>query len=286
MAAKNKSLTLKDGPRRNDFSDFALVLNNGQELKCHKIKLAEVSQFFCSMLKRDCIETKSNKMEVPECDPETVESFLDYIYADYERVPEQDFYKRNFDKKRKTPDLLRMCHMYEVITDLLEECTEYLMININDNNTVDIWSVAETIGNVGLKKLALDHLGSKGDQLLAVPRLKESFQSLQLVESLVSYLSHQSPTPSSKDVITVKVRCYTPYEQPHRYEQAVQVKLSDTVKTLRLLVTDSLFDVSGSRWRCRPGSCRKRGCNRFEEEHRTLRFYNITTETVLECDIF
>ena len=285
MASKNKSLTLKDGPRRDDFSDFALVLNNGQELKCHKIKLAEVSQFFCSMLKRDCIETKSNKMEVPEFDPETVESFLDYIYADYKKVPEQDVYKRSFDKKRTTPDLLRMCHMYEV-TDLLEECTKYLVNNINDNNAVDIWGVAETIGNVGLKKLALDHLGSKGDQLLEVPRLKESFQSLQLVESLVSYLSHQSPTTSSKDVITVKVRCYTPYEQPHRYEQAVQVKLSDTVKTLRLLVTDSLFDVSGSRWRCRPGSCRKRGCNRFEEEHRTLRFYNITTETVLECDIF
>ena len=92
----------KPSPDREDFSDFALVLKNGQELKCHRRELAKVSPVFCAMLKQDFIETQTNKMQVTEFEPETVQSFLDYVYN-----------LNNFDKERLTTDLLNMCQRYK-----------------------------------------------------------------------------------------------------------------------------------------------------------------------------
>ena len=136
MAAKNNSSTFpttKGVPIREDFSDFTIILENGQEVKCHKIKLAEASPVFRAMLKKDFVETKNSKMQMTEFGQETVESFLDYIYAEQRLIPDQDVYKRNFDKKRLTAELLRFCHMFDV-TNLMEKCIEHLKKNVEDTN--------------------------------------------------------------------------------------------------------------------------------------------------------
>ena len=104
MAAKDNSSTLpssEGGTIREESSDFIIILDNGEEVKCHKIKLAEASPVFRAMLKKDFVETKNSKMQMTQFDQETVKSFLDYIYEDHELVPGQDVYKRNFDKKEK-----------------------------------------------------------------------------------------------------------------------------------------------------------------------------------------
>ena len=102
MAAKDETSTPEETPHREDFADFALVLKKGTELKCHKFMLAKVSSVFCAMLKQDFIETQTNKMQVTEFEPETVQSFLDYVYN-----------LNNFDKERLTTDLLNMCQRYK-----------------------------------------------------------------------------------------------------------------------------------------------------------------------------
>ena len=87
MAAKDESSTglkAKDVPSREEFSDFTIVCENGQEVKCHKIMLAKASPVFCRMMRKDCTETKTNKIQLAEFDQETVESFLDYNYAEQE----------------------------------------------------------------------------------------------------------------------------------------------------------------------------------------------------------
>ena len=148
MAAKETSSDT-DVSKREEFSDFALILKDGQELKCHKVVLAKVSPFFCAMLRQGCVETETNKMKVTEFEPDTVESLLDYIYAELVLDPVHKHYQRNFDEDRLTPVLLRMSHMYQII-NLQDECVKHLMENIEDTNAVDIWSVAETIGHVEL----------------------------------------------------------------------------------------------------------------------------------------
>merc|ERR1719295_1130970 len=92
MAAPDKLLTCptqEDVLIREEFSDFTIVMANGQEVKCHKFMLAKASPVFRAMLKKDFLETKTNRMQMTEFDPETVQSFMDYIYADQEVVSEK-----------------------------------------------------------------------------------------------------------------------------------------------------------------------------------------------------
>jgi len=291
MAAKEHSSTTS-APEgsfgREDFPDFALVLKDGHELKCHKVKLAEVSLVFCAMLRQDCVETKSNKMKITEIDRVTVESFLDYIYADLELDAEQDMYKKKFDKKSLTPELLKMSHMYQV-QNLQVKCVKYLMKNIEDNNAVDIWNVAEMISNEELREVALDHLIKKGDKLAEVTGLKQSFQSPQLAESIVLYLSARiaSPSPTVNDeIITVIVVSSHIISTTRK----IHVKLSDTVKVLRLLFDKELAVPSRTdvgafpSYKCQEGSLTANGLS-LDDEQRTLASYGLYDQCTIRCQI-
>ena len=176
------------GPIREESSDFALLLKDGRELQCHKVKLSEVSPFFRAMFRQNCEETLTNKMKVKTFEPDTAESFLDFIYADLEDFPGQNLFKKKFEEERLTPDLLRMSHMYDV-SMIQVNCVKHLKKSINDANVVDVWSAAETTGNESLKALALDHLGKKGEKMVDIPRMKEAYASPQMMESLVTYMS-------------------------------------------------------------------------------------------------
>jgi len=227
--------------QREEFTDFALVLKDGRELKCHKILLGRVSPFFSAMLRNDCVETQTGRMKVLQFEPDTVETFLDSIYADLKLAPP-------LDEKRVTLDLLKMCHMYG-LKSLHDRCAGHLKRSIDDTNVVETWVAAESLGNEELKQMALDHLKKKGNKILDVPGIKDSFCSPQLVESLVSHLT-LSPRPSSgDDVITVHIvhiyGCYNFVDGSNfSYLGAFKVKPSNTVETLQCLVDDH-FGESG-----------------------------------------
>ena len=262
MATKESpSSSDPDEPGREEF--LVQVLNNGQELKCHKYMLAKASPFFCAMLRQNFVETSTNKMKVPEFDLETAKSFLDYIYGDVDPWDEDD----SFDFDRLTPELLRMSHMYRV-TKLQEHCVDHLGYNIEDSNAVDIWKVAEKIGNEKLKRAALDHFGWKGTELLDVPGFKESLQSPQARESLVIHLAKSF---ASHEVITVKVeyRWVKDGKQLLRSPKQFDVRLSEEVKTIRYLISDSCLSSKSKRqYRCKMGSLRLPGATSGLHEDR------------------
>lgn len=278
MASKNVTSNGEDAPRRDEFADFALVLKDGREIKCHKIKLAKASPFFCRMLRNGCVETQTNTMQVTEFEPATVEAFLDYIYAELELVPDQDMFKKNFDKKRMTPDLLKMSHMYEVTT-LHGECVKHLAENVQDGNAVEIWTVAETFGYAELKKKALGHIMEKGDQMLEVPGVKESNQ---LLVSLVTLMSDRmSPVPD--DAITIKVV---------HIKQGVlgavlgelgyiNMKPTDTVTDLRLKTDMVVAQKYELPWSCQEGSFSFGGI--LLEENRSLESCNLRNGSLVAC---
>merc|ERR1719259_1547214 len=145
-------------------------------------------------------------MHLTDFDQETVESFLDYIYGEQKFVPGQNVFKRRFDKKRLTAELLRFCHMYD-LRSLLEMCIEHLRKNMDDGNAVEVWTVAEAIGHEDLKKVALEYLGKKKEKLLEVSGVEESFQSPQLMKSLVNHLICQPVLPDGEAIITFYVHC-------------------------------------------------------------------------------
>ena len=124
-------------PDREEFSDFALVLQDGRELPCHKVVLARESPFFRKMLKQDGEETHTNKMKVTEFEPATAESFLDFVFADLKHVPKHDMFKKDFDRSRLTTELLRMSHLYDMKI-LQDICAKHLKKNIVDA----LWSTS------------------------------------------------------------------------------------------------------------------------------------------------
>jgi len=289
------SLDSADKLQREEFADFALVLKDGQELKCHKVKLAEASLFFRAMLRQECVETRTNKMKVTEFEQGTVESLLDYIYADQgllgvsknvaewasksDKLERLNVDKRNFDLKRLSPELLRMCHMYQVKT-LEEKCVLYFIETIQDTNAVDIWRVAEMIDNNKLKKVALDYLWKKGETMSDVPGLKETFQSPLLVESLVNFLGKWKTT-AEDEVKTFIVTVVLDHNSEILFcDRRVKGKVTHSVHSLRLLIDEDLEQARLDNkvahiYKCKPGTLRLCISDECFDEEKTIAFYNL-----------
>ena len=304
MATKNEAIPRPDDDdlKRDEFSDFIIVLKDGRELQCHKFALAKASRVFRLMLRQDCEETRASKIKLTEFEPETVESFLDFIYADLQHVPDQNLLKKKFDEKRLTTDLLRMSHMYEV-TILLDMCVEFLKKNIVDTNVVDIWSAAETTGSGRLKDVALNHLGRKGEKMLDVPRMEEAYESPQMMKSLAKYqlmerqvkhTSQPTDTAIQKDEIIVNMKysggyCNGLYLYPKNY--TVEVKPSDKIRTLRILMNAALSRDGRSSWECQSVSFEQQlqpGSQIIEttlEDSQTLAGYGITSGSTFTCKL-
>jgi len=302
MATKDDSSTglmAEYALQREEFADFSLILKDGQELKCHKFMLAKVSSFFCAMLRQDCVETRTSKMKVTEFDQDTVESFLNYIYADQgllpigkrvqewasrlDKVERLNVDKRDFDLRRLTPELLRMCHMYQV-KNLEEKCIQYFIETIQDNNAVDIWKVAEMIDNDKLKKVALDYLWKKGETMSDVPGLKDTFHSPKLVESLVNFLGRWKTT-ADDEVKTFFVWTYLEDDQVLLHRK-IKAKMTHTVRMMRLLIDEDLEEARAANkvthiYKCQAGSlkndnfCFDEDEDGFLDEEKTLAFYNL-----------
>jgi len=281
--------TSEDFPERDEFSDFALVPKNGHELKCHKIKLAEASTVFCAMLRESSEETQTNKRTLNDFGQVTVESFLDYIYSDVKFVQDQKVYQKTFDEERLTPELLKLSHTYSV-KNLLEKCIEHLMANIEDHNVVEIWTVAEMMEHPELKKATLGYLGKKRSQMLEVPGLTDSFQSPELVKSLVAYISGRMA--ADDDVIYIFIKCiHKRYQMHWHFTQVIQVKLSATVREMGHQVDYSLGERNG--WKackCLKGTFRQtdqqfRVLERNDclEKDRIIESYNLKGGDRLEC---
>jgi len=290
----------EDALQREEFSDFTLVLKNGRKLKCHKVKLAEASPFFRTMLRQDCLETQNNQMKVTEYNPDTVETFLNYIYADLDLAKDQDNLIDNrcrssahiqwtmkIDKRKLTPELLKMCHNYEV-KDLQDLCVRHLLNSIDDSNVVDIWMAAETIDNDKLREGALDYLGNQRNKLLDVPGLEESLESSHLAKSLVKFISHRILPSTSSDLITVKVECRRAGSRTYLDTRHIEAKLGDSVKVLRLLINDDMDKDCTFKFKAEPGSLGVWKSGDYTtsalEEHRTLAYYDLTDQSTVYCD--
>jgi len=184
---KQPSLSSKATWSQN-FTDFAIVVESGEELKCHKHVLASNSEFFRTLLNTDLEETKTFQVKIEHSNEETLLSFLEYLYSEplhsakgLEQIkkkldPNKYIFKRSFEEKKLTPELLCMAHMYRV-KDLWMDCTGHLKASVCDNNVIDIWMAAEMCENQELSKVAFDHLVERprGKTFEDVPGFNKAF---------------------------------------------------------------------------------------------------------------
>lgn len=137
-----------------------LILKIGdKELRAHKDILRARSRVFESMLTHDMAEKDRGVIDIPDCDPQSMEQFLSYVYSGKIEIPEQcnmlklyyiaDKYDVKGLKGRccdfiKHP--LSLTNFYELIqlalnhsdSSLLEYATEYFK-----NNIIEIMGTVE-----------------------------------------------------------------------------------------------------------------------------------------------
>jgi len=182
------------------YTDFIVVLQSGQQLKCHKSVLAYNSDVLEAMLENDLLESKTGQMKFNRIDDQTVVSFMEYIYASSldaeikDRIlPSggllgllEDFWtkgfvpRRSFKKEKLTWQLLEMAHMYHVV-DLEEDCADHLTMDVTDNNVMVIWKNGERFESKILTSAATKYLVKRTNKISSlsdIPGFDEGFNSL------------------------------------------------------------------------------------------------------------
>ena len=105
-------------------------------------------------------------MQAREFSLKTVTTFLEYLYA--------KAFEGKFDETKTTPELMRLCHVYQV-QDLYDLSMNHLLENTCDANAVSIWFEAEKMKNENLKKHATDFLGNKRKEMGSVDDIDKAY---------------------------------------------------------------------------------------------------------------
>jgi len=136
---------------RQEFPDYKLVAETGEELPCHRAFLAKNSPVFKRMLASDFKEGKEGKTEIKDFDYETISSLLEFLYA------EKTDGRRDIDPNRMTPKLLELAHMFQ-FEELEKGCIQHLKGHVTDDNAMEIWAIANGLQSRALKEAVFDKL--------------------------------------------------------------------------------------------------------------------------------
>ena len=127
-------------------ADFTFIVR-GQTLKAHKAILAARSTYFANMFRADMKENLTNKVEVPDANPDAFRGMLQYIYGG---VPPASI-------RAICMDLFAIADKYG-FDDLKDICEFHICRKLNATTVVDALLLAERYNRVALMshaKLAL-----------------------------------------------------------------------------------------------------------------------------------
>jgi len=253
---------------RQEFPDY-MVAETGEELPCHRAFLAKNSPVFKRMLASDFKEGKEGKTEIKDFDYETISSLLEFLYA------EKTDGRRDIDPNRMTPKLLELAHMFQ-FEELEKGCIQHLKGHVTDDNTMEVWAVANGVQSRALKEAVFDKLIHRSQEkpISDVPGISPEVQELI---GYVKDLVVSTPPPVRKmkiyvlsvDVGGVKSCHLTLEVVPSDTVGNVKLKIYDKERipieqqSLRLLTTEPILELKDL-W-----------------DALTLSAYNIQNESVL-----
>merc|ERR1719423_484487 len=101
--------------------------------------------------------------------------------------PNEFIFQKQFDVNKFSPALLKMAHLYQ-LTDLQEDCEEYLARNITKENAVEAWTAGGVSGSQKLRDKALMTIAKNWKSLKAseIPGLKD-LDGVQMMEWIEEY---------------------------------------------------------------------------------------------------
>jgi len=126
-------------------SDFTIKVNE-KEFKVHKAVLGANSIVFRKMFAHDMKENIKNEMEITDFTSSVIEEFLLFVYM--AQVPETD---------ENLMDLFAISARYEV-DKLRNYCESKIKLNLNEDNAIDIMSLANLYNCEELKLQAFSYV--------------------------------------------------------------------------------------------------------------------------------
>ncbi|XP_073841527.1 protein roadkill-like [Musca autumnalis] len=131
----------------NKYADIVMVARDGTEFKAHKLLLSARSEVFETMLNRDFLENKTNRITIDDMDADVMKEMLNFIYTGKE-IP-----------KEMALALFQAGHKYAML-DLETMCAGILTKKISTASCVEILLLADRHSNELLKKNAITDINT------------------------------------------------------------------------------------------------------------------------------
>lgn len=119
--------------------DLKLKMSDNEVLNVHKAVLAARSPVFFKMLTIDMQEAKSNVVDIPDFDSETMEELLRFLYCN-----------KVDDLASTARDLIYAADKYQ-IAKLKEMCVEQIITGLTVDNVLDALVISDQVS--GMQKL-------------------------------------------------------------------------------------------------------------------------------------
>lgn len=138
--------SIVDGLRHcfNDkiFSDVEIEVNDNV-FPCHKVFLCAISDYFLAMFTSGMKESVDSRVTINDLSGATFKTVLDFYYN----------CDRNVINADSAEDLLRASGLLQMVT-LQDSCETYYAENLNTDNALAVWSLAQHLHREGLAQTA------------------------------------------------------------------------------------------------------------------------------------
>lgn len=148
-----------------EFCDITLNVKD-PEFKAHRNILAARSSVFAAMFKHETSEKQSGIVSIPDCDPESFQEFLEYLYSGY---------LKNISF-RSAFCLYKTADKYD-IQELKEFCVEYMEHNLTVENIFDVVALAAEFDEMELGDAAQDFFTRNLGDILVTTGWKTLFKN-------------------------------------------------------------------------------------------------------------
>lgn len=147
--------------KSQEFSDVTIYANR-REFKAHKAILAARSPMFRGMFSHDMKETKFNRVEVPDVDPDVLQEMLRYIYTGkcmLEPRLQNKEPKEQEKEQHLAIELLQAANKYQ-LDRLKLICEEALYKTLSADSVAEILALADLYNAAQLKNQAIEFIST------------------------------------------------------------------------------------------------------------------------------
>lgn len=187
--------------KSQEFSDVTICADR-REFRAHKAILAARSPMFRGMFSHDMQETKFNRVEVPDVDPDVLQEMLRFIYTGRSQLESNRYNQQNREQKDQKDqereqhlaiELLQAANKYQ-LDRLKLICEEALYKTLSAESVAEILSLADLYNAAQLKNQAIEFISTHATEVIETEGWNRIVrENPHLVAEVFRALAHQIP---------------------------------------------------------------------------------------------